>query len=244
MLSRLTLPQKLALLVATLLGALVAVSVYGLLAQQQAHDRALAALGSLRPEQAAALEAAAREAWRQTALLFTLVVLSAALLGTWIARLSQLHVLVPVRQAAAAARSIADGDLTVDVRVTGKGEISKMLRALSEMTAHLRELVGEVAVSAHTVADTSAQIAQGNLDLSQRTEEQATTLEETSSSLEELTSTVAQNAENARNAAQLANGASEVARRGGRVVDDVVSTMTAISAASRRIEDIIGVIDG
>jgi methyl-accepting chemotaxis protein len=112
------------------------------------------------------------------------------------------------------------------------------------MKQNLRTLVGEVAAGARTVADTSAQIAQGNADLSQRTEEQASTLEETASSMEELTSTVTQNAENAREASQLAVGASEVARKGGQVVGQVVSTMTGISESSRRISDIIGVIDG
>jgi methyl-accepting chemotaxis protein len=104
--------------------------------------------------------------------------------------------------------------------------------------------VGEVANGAHTVSDTSAQIAQGNLDLSQRTEEQASTLEETASSMEELTSTVTQNAYSAKQASQLAMGASEVARKGGQVVGQVVSTMTGISESSRKIADIIGVIDG
>jgi methyl-accepting chemotaxis protein len=94
------------------------------------------------------------------------------------------------------------------------------------------------------VAGTSAQIAQGNQDLSQRTEEQAGTLEETASSIEELTSTVHQNAENARQASQLAVNASQVARRGGEVVGQVVDTMTGISTSSKKIADIIGVIDG
>jgi methyl-accepting chemotaxis protein len=119
-----------------------------------------------------------------------------------------------------------------------------MLSALGEMTLQLRTLVGEVVGSAHSVADTSSQLAQGNLDLSQRTEEQAGTLQQTSASLEDLTATVARNAQNAREAARLATDASEVARRGGSVVGEVVSTMTDISLASRRIEDIIGVIDG
>jgi methyl-accepting chemotaxis protein len=112
------------------------------------------------------------------------------------------------------------------------------------MTLKLRALVGEVASGANMVSGTSAQIAQGNLDLSQRTEEQASTLEETASSMEELTSTVAQNAQNARQASQLAQGASEVARKGGDVVDQVVSTMDHIQDASKKIADIIGVIDG
>jgi methyl-accepting chemotaxis protein len=101
-----------------------------------------------------------------------------------------------------------------------------------------------VAAGARLVAEGSAQIAQGHQDLSQRTEQQASTLEETASSMEELTSTVTQNADNARNATQLAQGASEVARKGGEVVGQVVSTMTGISESSRRIADIIGVIDG
>jgi methyl-accepting chemotaxis protein len=104
--------------------------------------------------------------------------------------------------------------------------------------------VGEVAEGARTVAQTSTQIAQGNLDLSQRTEEQASTLEETASSMEELTTTVGQNADHARQASQLASDASRIARQGGEVVGQVVRTMTAISDSSRKIAEIIGVIDG
>ncbi len=149
----------------------------------------------------------------------------------------------PILAAMSVAQRVAAGDLTVQVRAGGKDETGQLLQALAEMTQNLRELVGEVAAGAHTVSDTSAQIAQGNLDLSQRTEEQASTLEETASSMEELTATVTQNAENARKAAQLAVGASDVARKGGQVVGQVVHTMTGISESSRKIADIIGVID-
>jgi methyl-accepting chemotaxis protein len=128
----------------------------------------------------------------------------------------------------------------VDVR---PGDDSSLLYAMSEMAASLRRLVGEVASAARVVADTSEQIAQGNVDLSQRTEEQAATLEETASSMEELTSTVMQNAESAKQANQHAMGASEVARKGGHAVGQVVSTMNAISDSSRKIADIIAVID-
>jgi methyl-accepting chemotaxis protein len=141
------------------------------------------------------------------------------------------------------ASRIAEGDLTLEVQVR-KGDTTSMLYAMRRMTESLAQLVGEVAEGSRTVADSSAQIAQGNLDLSQRTEEQAGTLEETASSMEELTATVTQNADNARQATQLATGASEVARRGGQVVGEVVSTMTGISDASKKISDIIGVIDG
>ncbi|QJW85865.1 HAMP domain-containing protein [Ramlibacter terrae] len=154
------------------------------------------------------------------------------------------HIVKPVRVAARIAKRVAAGDLTVRVRTGGTDEAAQLMRALSEMTINLRTLLGEVSGGAHAVADTSSQIVQGNADLSQRTEEQATTLEQTASSLEELTSTVAQNAENARQASELAVDAAQVARQGGEAVGRVVSTMTGIAESSRRIGDIIGVIDG
>jgi methyl-accepting chemotaxis protein len=138
---------------------------------------------------------------------------------------------------------IAEGDLTVRLRLA-RGDRRSMLFAMEKMASSLRALIGEVASGALAVADTSAQIARGNLDLSQRTEEQASTLEETASSMEELTSTVSQNAENARQASELAVTASEVARKGGAVVGQVVSTMNGIAESSRKIADIISVIDG
>jgi methyl-accepting chemotaxis protein len=150
----------------------------------------------------------------------------------------------PLHVAIQAAQRIAKGDLTSNVKVRGSDETGDLLRALGDMAQNLRQLVGDVASGAHVVADTSAQIAQGNQDLSQRTEEQASTLEETASSMEELTSTVSLNAQNARQASQLAMGASDVARKGGNVVGQVVTTMNGISDSSRKISDIIGVIDG
>ncbi|MBA3773973.1 MAG: MCP four helix bundle domain-containing protein [Ramlibacter sp.] len=137
---------------------------------------------------------------------------------------------------------VAGGDLTVDIKLR-KGDQASLLFAMREMITNLRAMVGETARGAQSVADTSAQIAQGNLDLSQRTEEQASTLEEAASSMQELTSTVAQNAQNARQASELAATASETARQGGEVVDGVVTTMDQILDASRKIADIIGVID-
>ncbi|WP_281068669.1 methyl-accepting chemotaxis protein [Ramlibacter agri] len=150
----------------------------------------------------------------------------------------------PLRNAVSAARQVARGDLASDLQVSGRDETAELLQAMAEMKQDLRSLVGDVAAGAHAVADTSVQIAQGNLDLSQRTEEQATTLEETASSMEELTATVTQNAHNAQAASQKAVNASNIARRGGDVVAQVVSTMNGISASSGRIADIIGVIDG
>ena len=149
----------------------------------------------------------------------------------------------PVRFAAKLARRVAGGDLTAKVRTGGNDEIAQMLHALADMMANLHTVVGEVSVGARTVTQRSAKLATGHLDLSQRTEEQAATLEETASSMAELTTTVSRNASNARDASRLAAGASEVARRGGAVVGEVVATMNDISASSRKIADIIGVID-
>jgi len=150
----------------------------------------------------------------------------------------------PLQDAVASIQAVARGDLTRPIQVRSRDEVGQLLAALQTMQDSLRALVGEVVDGAQSVADTSAQIAQGNLDLSQRTEEQASTLEETASSMEQLTATVNQNAQNARQASELAAGASEVATRGGQAVGNVVRTMEGISDSSRKIADIIGVIDG
>ena len=171
------------------------------------------------------------------------MLLLAVLFTAVLARVLTTSIVSPLRGAVSVARRVAEGDLTVQVGAGGRDETGQLLEALAGMTHNLRTLVGEVASGAHTVSDTSAQIARGNVDLSERTEQQASTLEETASSMEELTTTVAQNADNARQARQLAVGASEVARKGGVAVGAVVSTMTGISESSRKIADIIGVID-
>jgi methyl-accepting chemotaxis protein len=137
---------------------------------------------------------------------------------------------------------VAAGDLTVDVELQ-EGDQQSLLAAMHEMIGALRGIVDETARGAQSVADTSSQIAQGNLDLSQRTEEQASTLEEAAASMEELTATVQHNAQNAKQASSLAMEASETARKGGSAVDDVVNTMDDILDSSKKIGDIIGVID-
>ena len=150
----------------------------------------------------------------------------------------------PLRRASAVAGRVAEGDLTEQLDARELAATGHLLQAIDRMMQNLRRLIGEVAGSARTVSDTSAQIAHGNVDLSQRTEEQASTLEETAASMEELTSTVAQNAEHAQQANQMARDASDVARRGSNVVEQLLGTMDQISEASKRISDIIGVIDG
>jgi methyl-accepting chemotaxis protein len=154
----------------------------------------------------------------------------------------------PISKAAAMARRIADGDLSQDASIaidrTSRDESGQLLLALADMNANLLRIVAQVRTGTETIATASGEIAAGNLDLSARTEQQAGSLEETASSMEELTATVKQNAENARQANQLAISAADVAARGGAVVSEVVVTMESINAASRKIVDIIGVIDG
>ena len=142
------------------------------------------------------------------------------------------------------ARKVADGDLTVRVDASGKDELGQLARALDDMKSALNRSLGTVRHSAEMIAMSSAEVAAGSSDLSARTEQMASSLEETSATMHALTDTVKQNADATRQASQLAQNASQVAGRGGSVVDQVVTTMDEINNASRRIADIIGVIDG
>ncbi|MDM0110423.1 methyl-accepting chemotaxis protein [Variovorax sp. J22R24] len=150
----------------------------------------------------------------------------------------------PLGQAVKVAETVAGGDLSSRIEVESRDESGQLLQALKNMNDSLAKVVGEVRTGTDTIATASSQIATGNQDLSSRTEEQASSLEQTAASMEELTSTVKQNADNARQANQLAVSASEVAVKGGSVVSQVVDTMGSINASSRKIVDIIGVIDG
>jgi len=150
----------------------------------------------------------------------------------------------PLARAVTLARTVAAGDLTTVIDARGNDETARLLQALREMNASLSGIVGAVDSGIRTIASASSQIASGNQDLSSRTEQQASALEETAATMEQLTGAVQQNASNARHASRLAADAAEVARRGGAVVGQMVDTMAAIDAASRRIADIIGVIDG
>ncbi|CAB5723788.1 Aspartate chemoreceptor protein [Delftia tsuruhatensis] len=167
-------------------------------------------------------------------------VLLAVLAGLWLTR----SIRVPLAQAVDAADRVAGGDLGATIRVDRQDETGLLLGALQRMQASLAQTVRVVRQNAEGVASASAQIASGNADLSSRTEEQASALEQTAASMEQLGSTVRQNADNARQANQLALNASSVARRGGEVVAQAVETMKGINDSSRRIGDIIGVIDG
>ena len=150
----------------------------------------------------------------------------------------------PLDAAVKFARAVAEGDLTQRVEVHSTDEVGQLMQALKEMNENLVRVVGQVRTGTDTVATATSQIAAGNLDLSSRTEQQASSLEETASSMEELTSTVKQNAENARQANQLVVSTADIAVKGGQVVGQVVDTMASIKDSSRKIADIIGVIDG
>ena len=151
---------------------------------------------------------------------------------------------VPLLDAVAVAQKVAGGELTSIVVVKGKDESSALMQVLQDMNQNLARTVGEVRAGTNSITLASSEIATGNADLSARTEAQASALEQTASSMEELTGTVKQNADNARQANQLAVLASSVAGKGGSVVAQVVDTMGSIKESSRKIVDIIGVIDG
>ena len=150
----------------------------------------------------------------------------------------------PLARAVGLAQQVASGDLTARIDVSSRDEVGDLLAALKRMNESLFKTVTEVRTGTETIVTASQQIASGNLDLSSRTEEQASSLEETASSMEELTSTVRQNADHARQANTLAQNASAIASRGGEVVSQVVTTMASINESSKKIGDIIAVIDG
>ena len=169
---------------------------------------------------------------------------AALALGVVLALIITRSIVTPLHGAVAVAKKVAAGELTSQVEVVGQDETSELLQALKDMNESLSKTVGEVRSGTDTITVASQEIALGNADLSSRTESQASSLEETASSMEELTSTVKQNADNARQANQLAVSASAVAVTGGSVVSQVVDTMGSIKESSRKIVDIIGVIDG
>lgn len=166
-------------------------------------------------------------------------VLLALFMAYWLIR----AIARPLNEAVGIARSVAEGDLTQQIEVHSTNETGQLLQALKDMNASLASTVSSVRRGTETITVASGEIASGNADLSNRTESQASSLEETASSMEELTSTVRQNADNARQANQLVVTASEVAIKGGSVVSEVVTTMGSIKDSSRKIVDIIGVID-
>ena len=209
--------------------------------------RVLTALDSLVEHEGeqAAQAASDAEALSTSARAFMITLGSlAVLLGAFVAWIITRSITRPINAAVGVAETVASGDLSSHIVVNSSDETGRLLGALKAMNDSLLGVVAQVRHGTDAIATASSEIAAGNLDLSSRTEEQASSLEETASAMEELTSTVKQNADNARQANQLAKSASEVAVRGGNIVSQVVDTMGTINASSKKIVDIIGVIDG
>ena len=190
----------------------------------------------LKQESAAITQQALLVGSAVVALLIVLVLF----LSAWLVR----SITQPLERAVDLADAIAAGDLTVTVQDDRRDELGHLLRSLNAMGAKLREVVGEVRSGVESVSSAAHQIATGNHDLSARTEQTAANLQETAASMEELTATVTQSADTARQANQLAAQAAEAAAHGGAVVEQVVHSMQSITDSSRKINDIIGVIDG
>jgi methyl-accepting chemotaxis protein len=210
-------------------------------------DKYLQSLDDLRTAMAAQLANSQRDTStlaRASQVLLGVGTLIAVALGALLAFTVTRSIVQPVQRGKQAAENIADGDLTHPIEASGGDETGQLLQALSTMQSRLATIVGNVRHNAEGVATASVEIASGNNDLSARTEQQASALEETAASMEELGSTVRQNADNARQANQLAMNASTVAQQGGAVVSEVVDTMKGINDSSKKIADIISVIDG
>src|SRR3569832_113085 len=153
-------------------------------------------------------------------------------------------ILRPLDRALGVAHAIAGGDLSLQFEVSAWDETGQLMRALTQMKANMVGAVSDIGLNVESIRIAASEIASGNADLSGRTESQASSLEETASSMEELTSAVKQNAEHARHANLLVGSTAEIAAKGGAMVGQVVDTMASISASSKKIADIIGVIDG
>ncbi|MBS3998326.1 MAG: HAMP domain-containing protein [Hydrogenophaga sp.] len=181
---------------------------------------------------------------QQTLWLFGLAVALAALVVVPTTLANMRSICRPLDQAQQVATAIAQGDLTQTVVSEGRDELSRLTQALGNMQGALARIVGEVRSTSDGIGTASAQIASGNQDLSIRTEQAASSLQQTASSMEQINGTVRQSADAARQASQMAVANAAVAARGGQVVGQVVATMDEINHSSRKISDIIGVIDG
>jgi len=176
-----------------------------------------------------------------TTYIVDVIVLALAVLIAWTTTRS---ITGPLRDSVAVAKRVAAGDLTSRIVLTGRDEATDLLHALRDMNEGLGRMVEQIRTGAESIAVGANQVAAGNQQLSSRTEEHASSLEETASTLEEFTTTVKQNADHARSASQLAGSAAATAEKGGEVVNKVVATMQEVTQSSKRIGDIIAVIDG
>ncbi|MCC7702442.1 MCP four helix bundle domain-containing protein [Janthinobacterium sp. GW460P] len=210
-------------------------------------EKFLTALAAMASFQESLMESEGKQATAdgRMAIILTLSLsIAAAAIAIALAILISRSISRPIAEAVKVAQRVAAGDLSVSIDARGNDETGQLLRALKEMNDNLQGIVARVRHGTDAIAHGSREIASGNMDLSSRTEQQASSLEETASSMEELTSTVKQNGENARQANQMAQSASSVASKGGQVVAEVITTMDSINASSKKIVDIISVIDG
>ena len=201
-------------------------------------------LGELNEKASQQAWQAAQDVYSTARALMIGVILAAIGLAIVLGWLIAKAIATPIGKAVISARQIASGDMTVSIQVDGTDETAQLLRELDEMRQSLSGVVANVRRNSEIVANASAEIAMGNQDLSSRTENQASALEETAAYMEELRAQVQHNAENARQANQLATSTSSVAVKGGDVVGRVVDTMKDINDSSRKISEIISVIDG
>ena len=207
----------------------------------------LGSLGELKKLQQSLAQERARETEREITLSKCLLAVLASIclgVGAALAWVISRSVTRPLRHAAEMTAAVAGGDLSTRVQADGADEVSDVLRGLVAMQASLRDVVSRVRESAESVSTASGEIASGNADLSVRTERAAASLQETAASMHEITGTVRQSADSANTANQLAGSAADIAAQGGELVDKVVTTMRDISDSSRRISEIISVIDG
>jgi methyl-accepting chemotaxis protein len=185
-----------------------------------------------------------RDTYREVMWMLAIVAGAALVLGVVAAVAITRSITRPLDQAVAITNAVADGDLTATTSSEAQDELGVLLRSLDKMTGNLRRMVLAVRTGTESIATASSQIAQGNGDLSSRTEQQAASLQETAASMQQMSSAVSHAADNARAASELSGEASKVAAQGGTAVSQVVQTMEGIQAASRKISDIISVIDG
>jgi methyl-accepting chemotaxis protein len=212
-----------------------------------AQGKYMAALDKLVAHRNAAMEAAGLKSNAvagKTALLLLALAVAAIAASVLTGLLITRGIVNPLRGAVSIARKVASGNLTSEIEVRSRDETGELLQALRDMNDSLKGIVGRVREGTESISSASSEIASGNLDLSVRTEAQAASLEQTLSAMKTLTDAVQQNAQNAQQANQLAQAASQVAAEGGAVVAEVVTTMGSIDASSKKIVDIISVIDG
>ena len=217
---------------------------------EKAHEQYASMLGDLKKiesiisGEAAEVQAQEAATAQKTMLLFAVSVAVAVLVVVPTTLANMQSICSPLDQAERVAMAIAKGDLTHEVPLEGKDELTHLMAALREMQTSLSRIVSEVRMTTDSIGVASAEIASGNQDLSMRTEQAASNLQQTASSIEQINSNVQQSTESARQASAKAQANAEVAARGGEVVNEVVSTMQEINHRSQKISDIIGVIDG